>query len=89
MKKLITIESLVNIPRRGILLSPDIPLEQISPPFPKHAILVSQLDTRRQVDIEFALMHTQQVTGYFCILKNISMAEIEIGSTVWVIEDVI
>jgi hypothetical protein len=89
--KILTIEDVFEIPKRGLVLVPDIRKVVLRHP-PTHVTLVSKEGVKRRVEAEFILPHFDPLVrevGYFCILKSIHKSEVEIGTEVRINEDMI
>jgi hypothetical protein len=89
-RHILTIEDVFEISGRGVLVLPDIPLNVLPTPAPTHVEMRNPLQVgMRTVDVQFEIPFLDpppsREVGCLCLLKDITKAEVMIGSELWVL----
>jgi hypothetical protein len=82
--KLLTIEEIFTIERRGVIVLPKIPFEAYQGPRSRAVTLRSPdgLETTATATIDIPRVHSG-ATYYLCLLEGLKKENIEIGTEIW------
>lgn len=86
-KLLLTVDDVYELPGRGIIVSPSIPLHELPQPIPSIVSVRSSDGVLVSVEAVFSILMgvgaPQHEPAYTCLLKGMSKASVPIGATIY------